>query len=731
MAGRGAFAFDESGTLSDRYDLRRHLGAGSSSDVIEAFDNLTRTTVAIKKISGALHPKRVLREIHIMKRLSHQNIIRLVDVRYVDSMSGRARSSSDARQSMANESISIFLVLEYLDTDLRKLINSPQFLTKEHVQSILSQILYGLMYMHSANVIHRDLKPDNILITENCTVKICDFGLARVISNESRADNFGSSDGVGNHESSSNALGTRKGTTVARLIRSVSSHHLLEPHVGYRKRTKKAKFNFNVGDGGSTRGKHTAIFSGYNIGDVPLPSSLVRGQGRHDGIRNKKSHVNTMNRARKRSLSESENSLDSQLSGGLSSELNSYSASDSAVFTPSGGETTGSSGGEGSPAENEDLDHERIFPPGSRSSATTTATASAATDEIGVSTHKTNAGFASPPIVIASGHARNGLEEEDEYFPPREGYPLRRTMTMHVVTRWYRAPELILMQNYSFAVDIWSVGCIFAELLGCVRPLSCSRGGDIVDRDASAGAMSAFMERKALFPGSSCFPLSPKGGASGHNGGDIMSEGRGPPSPEQWNSHVFESDSHLRDQLDVILDIIGVPDEEDIRSIPDQVIQEYLRSLTPKRPKSLSFMYPAADSNAIDLLKKMLTFNPQRRTSCQNILKHPFFNSTCESGMSKEEGAIDDRQSCDIESQTVAEEGYQSLCPVISGGEPGSDTTRHHQHYIRKNLLSSLSSGGAHAEHVSQAPLMLSRDEAGSGEDLMKLVMQEIAEFTS
>ena len=99
--------------------------------------------------------------------------------------------------------------------------------------------------------------------------------------------------------------------------------------------------------------------------------------------------------------------------------------------------------------------------------------------------------------------------------------------------------------------------------------------------------------------------------------------------------------------------------------------------------------------------------------------------------MSKEEGAIDDCQSCDIESQTVAGEGNQTLCPVVSGGEPGPDTTRHHQHYNGKNLLSSLSSGGAHAEHVSQAPLMLSRDEAGSGEDLMKLVMQEIAEFTS
>ena len=138
----GDEAFDESGILDDRYVLRRHLGAGSSSDVMEAFDNKTQTSCAIKKISGALQPKRVLREIHIMKRLSHQNIIRLIDVRCVDFSTSRAQSRSD------NSIISIYLVLEYLDTDLRKLINSPQFLTKEHVQSILSQILHGLMYIH-------------------------------------------------------------------------------------------------------------------------------------------------------------------------------------------------------------------------------------------------------------------------------------------------------------------------------------------------------------------------------------------------------------------------------------------------------------------------------------------------------------------------------------------------------------------------------------------------------
>ena len=129
----GYGGFDEHGVLASRYTLRRHLGAGSSSDVMEAYDSKARSVVAIKKISGVIQPKRVLREIHIMKRLKHDNIIRLVDVRCMD---------------LKSKSVSIFLILEYLDTDLRKLIASPQYLTKEHIQSILSQILHGLMYMH-------------------------------------------------------------------------------------------------------------------------------------------------------------------------------------------------------------------------------------------------------------------------------------------------------------------------------------------------------------------------------------------------------------------------------------------------------------------------------------------------------------------------------------------------------------------------------------------------------
>jgi mitogen-activated protein kinase 1/3 len=81
-----------------------------------------------------------------------------------------------------------------VDTDLYKLIMSPQFLTTAHIQTFLYQMLKGIKFLHSSSVIHRDLKPANILINEDCSLKICDFGLARIVSRDqvARGNDFSS-----------------------------------------------------------------------------------------------------------------------------------------------------------------------------------------------------------------------------------------------------------------------------------------------------------------------------------------------------------------------------------------------------------------------------------------------------------------------------------------------------------------------------------------------------------
>jgi len=66
-----------------------------------------------------------------------------------------------------------------MDTDLYKIMKSGQELSDDHYKFIIYQILRALLYLHSANIIHRDVKPSNVLINEDCTIKICDFGLSR------------------------------------------------------------------------------------------------------------------------------------------------------------------------------------------------------------------------------------------------------------------------------------------------------------------------------------------------------------------------------------------------------------------------------------------------------------------------------------------------------------------------------------------------------------------------
>lgn len=129
-------------------------------------------------------------------------------------------------------------------------------------------------------------------------------------------------------------------------------------------------------------------------------------------------------------------------------------------------------------------------------------------------------------------------------------------LTEYVATRWYRAPEIMLnSKGYTKSIDIWSVGCILAEMIS----------------------------NRPIFPG-----------------------------------------KHYLDQLNHILGVLGSPTQEDLNCIINDKARAYLQSLPHKQRIAWNRLFPKADSNALDLLDKMLTFNPNKRITVEAALAHPY-----------------------------------------------------------------------------------------------------------
>jgi len=155
--------------VSKRYQVLEPVGQGAYGIVCAAQDEETDEHIAIKKIENAFEhitfTKRTLRELRILRHLRHEN---LIDVRSIF-LPGVKEDFED-----------IYVISELMETDLASILKSSQSLSDDHCQFFLYQILRGMKYVHSAQVIHRDLKPRNLLVNANCDLKICDFGLARV-----------------------------------------------------------------------------------------------------------------------------------------------------------------------------------------------------------------------------------------------------------------------------------------------------------------------------------------------------------------------------------------------------------------------------------------------------------------------------------------------------------------------------------------------------------------------
>ena len=160
---------------SRQFQCVRVVGKGAYGVVCEAIDKTvrdrTQQRVAIKKIKEALfHPldaKLVLRELKLSRLLSkHPNILGIRTV--VKPMSRRKMDT-------------IYVVSSFMDTDLYRLCQSRVELTDKHIRHLMFQTLSGLQFLHSANVLHRDMKTANLLVDRHFNLKICDFGLARLV----------------------------------------------------------------------------------------------------------------------------------------------------------------------------------------------------------------------------------------------------------------------------------------------------------------------------------------------------------------------------------------------------------------------------------------------------------------------------------------------------------------------------------------------------------------------
>ncbi|KAF3696310.1 Cyclin-dependent kinase 16 [Channa argus] len=142
------------------------LGEGTYATVYKGRSKLTENLVALKEIrleheEGA--PCTAIREVSLLKDLKHANIVTLHDIIHTQK--------------------SLTLVFEYLDKDLKQYLDDcGNTIHVSNVKLFLFQLLRGLSYCHLRKVLHRDLKPQNLLINERGELKLADFGLARAKS---------------------------------------------------------------------------------------------------------------------------------------------------------------------------------------------------------------------------------------------------------------------------------------------------------------------------------------------------------------------------------------------------------------------------------------------------------------------------------------------------------------------------------------------------------------------
>ena len=157
--------------INDRYQIIKNIGEGGMANVYLALDTILNRQVAVKVLRGDLADdekfvRRFQREALSASKLSHPNIVEMYDV--------------------GEDNGLYYIVMEYIDgKTLKSLIKKRGALTLPEVIDIMLQLTSAIMCAHDSYIIHRDIKPQNVLILDNGKVKITDFGIAVALnSNE-------------------------------------------------------------------------------------------------------------------------------------------------------------------------------------------------------------------------------------------------------------------------------------------------------------------------------------------------------------------------------------------------------------------------------------------------------------------------------------------------------------------------------------------------------------------
>ncbi|EPE61651.1 serine/threonine-protein kinase PrkC [Exiguobacterium sp. S17] len=154
--------------INDRYRIEQQIGSGGMANVYRAHDEILNRTVAIKVLRSEFSHneqfiRRFEREAHAATSLNHPNIVAIYDV--------------------GDEQDIYYIVMEHVDGMTLKQYLQEEYISIEEALRIMGQICDAIDHAHAHRIIHRDIKPQNMMIDQNGNVKVTDFGIAVAMSN--------------------------------------------------------------------------------------------------------------------------------------------------------------------------------------------------------------------------------------------------------------------------------------------------------------------------------------------------------------------------------------------------------------------------------------------------------------------------------------------------------------------------------------------------------------------